>query len=413
MSWSTPPRALSNPHRTRIFDHQNGVQYDEIEVVGSDTRSLSWIAEYRRAPRSRNTKRGLNAFGTRSLMKTACLQIAEHWESLTPEHFRHIPWAIAQRVWQQIIELRKESFYVWRVFVLAYPTDFSGKDHRYFLQIKAPSLSIPDDFRALTSFALRWLTCLRISPKQLSAADLVSVSSITNLAVLDLSDGQHYIESRESTFDARVLRSWSELARDHRAFQHLRVLMLGWQEKLDAWIFQGLSSFPRLEFLLITDCKHVHHKNHKAWDEEASRYGWSFYPAKRGVKHLKTVFDDGSDAICAVSNLLYDRGHVEHATDTSKQPETPLLECTYGNPREWSHIIDEFPGTRTVFLYRAELTIPPAREAARNTAQRETNKRDCTSPVLPVGSKRMPPMHDGRKKSKHTLSSLLADFSQH
>lgn len=191
MPWPTSSRVPPGPHRTRTFDQQSGVQYDEIEVLASDARSLSWITDYRRAPQSRNPRRALHEFGTRSLMETACLQIADQWESLTPDHFRHIPWVMAQRVWRQITELRKESFYTWRNFALAYPNEFSERDHRYSLHIKAPSASASDDFRALNSSALCWSTCLRISPKQLDTVDLVSISSITNLAVLDLSDGQH------------------------------------------------------------------------------------------------------------------------------------------------------------------------------------------------------------------------------
>ncbi|KAI9876857.1 MAG: hypothetical protein M1823_007200, partial [Watsoniomyces obsoletus] len=60
---------------------------------------------------------------------------------------------------------------------------------------------------------MRWLACLRISPKETRAADLISLSGISNLVILDLSDGQAAIDTKVSSLDERVFRTWAELAK--------------------------------------------------------------------------------------------------------------------------------------------------------------------------------------------------------
>lgn len=281
------------------------------------------------------------------------------------------------------------------------------------LNLKSPSLSLSDYYRGLNSRKCEWLTCLRISPKQLTVPDLVSLSTIHNLSVLDLSDGQ-LIENRESTFDSRTMRSWSELAHAGRAFQSLEVLMLGWQEKVDTWIFDLLDSFPRLAIIVMTDCRWIHHKNHKDWEEEAWEHDWTFMPSKRGSKHLRSLLDDKCFFPTSVSNLHYEYRRM--TTDAAQEPpkdmpDRPLLECWLGTPRPWRHVVDEFPGTRTVLFQKS-----PIAKAARNNTRhivsdKVSNKRELSSPDASPATRPHTASLNKRRASKHSTSSLLAEMS--
>lgn len=317
--------------------------------------------------------------------------------------------------------------------------------------MKTPSLQLTDYYTGLSSAEQKWTTCIHLSPKQINTPDLISVSMIPNLSILDLSDGQLYIENRESTFEMRVMRTWSELARSGRAFKNLRVLMLGWQEKVDTWVFDLLDDFPKLNILIFTDCHQIHHKNHKDWEEAAWKFRWTFMPSKRGVKHLRSLLNDKS-AVGNVSNLYYESLELAAAaggSSATSQPR-PLVECWLGSPRPWSHIIEEFPGTRTVFLQKEatkssavhegparmgssvleiakqeptnpKSTIAPKPKGFIATQTPEPNlreisapkiaKREPSSPISPVVSKRNQNSTAPKQKaSKYSAASLLAEM---
>lgn len=306
-----------------------------------------------------------------------------------------------------------ESFYIWRTFSIAYGSDFASRSHRYFLDIKSPSIQLTDYFSGINSNSFKWLTCLRVSPKQISVPMLVALSSIINLSVLDLSDGQLYIENRESTFDIRVMRTWSELATTGRAFQKLRVLMLGWQEKVDSWIFNLLAAFPKLNMFILTDCHKIHHKNHKEWEQLAWDCGWEFLPSKRGVKYLRALLDDKSFYVGNISNLHYESLCLTAANSATpvKYRDRPILECWLGTPRTWTHIIDEFPGTRTILFQKKSKSAIPADTKTLTLSQNATTKREPTSPISSEPSKRVQNTSISRRKApQHSAASLLAEM---
>jgi hypothetical protein len=240
---------------------------------------------------------------------------------------------------------RRESFHAWRTFASAYPIEFSDRKYRYHLHIRQPSLAPPDYFRGLSPKDPSWWTCLRISPKETRVADLVPVSNISNLALLDLSDGQVTIDTKVSVFNERVMRTWAELVSTAGAFEELQILLLGWQEHVSTWLFQYLQHFPKLRYVVLTDCPLLHQKNRKEWEPKALLWGWEARHAKRSAKRLKPCLMEKDFHSGAVSGLLY--------PDEQMQIERPVLEMWLGNPRPWTHIVDDFPSTRTIFFERS------------------------------------------------------------
>lgn len=304
-----------------------------------------------------------------------------------------------------------ETYHIWRAFATTFGPDFAGAANRYMLGIKAPTLDYSDYYRGLESRTASWLTCLRISPKQTKVSDLVGLSKITNLTVLDLSDGQLYMETRESTFDHRVMRSWSELARARTAFQHLRVLMLGWQEKTGTWIFDLLDDFPSVNLFVTTDCHAIDHKNHRDWEQDAWNHGWEFMPSKRGVKHLRTLLNDPTFYNANVSNLYYESFRISKEAGKGLRPgsESPLLESWLGTPRAWTHIIDDFPGTKTVVFQRKEAIKPTKPSAMRNPSNHMAEFTNGAQPKRAVESNGR--SGDPRRRPlKQSVANLLAEM---
>lgn len=294
---------------------------------------------------------------------------------------------------------------------MAFRQDFADPNFRYMFHVRTISLPLIDYYRGLSDSDWRWHVCLRISPKQVTVPDLVSLSAVQNLSILDLSDGQLYIENRESTFDHRVFRTWAETATSGRGFRNLRVLLLGWQEKVDTWFFDYLSKFPKLNIVVLSNCRLLHHKNHKDWEDLAWSQGWEILPSKRGVKNLRPLFDDKSFGRGVISNMQYESLRLQYGVDSiPKKAQRPLLEFWLGSPREWSHIIDDFPGTGTVLLQKKSVFNQNLfeREAAKETP---TYVKRRMAKDLPTPSQKQQKASLPRRKSTiHSAASLLAEM---
>ena len=219
------------------------------------------------------------------------------------------------------------------------------------MRLKQPSLPLADYYKGITSPEIKWLTCLRVSPKQLSKQDLVSIHTIVNLAVLDLSDAGNEYGEIWSSFDERLMLSWAQLAASGQAFQHLRVLMFGWQEGLGQWIFKYTDRFPSLCHIIVTDCPNMHQRNRSDWEMKSQPAGWEARHAKRSAKSLRPIIKSDDFQLGSVSGCYYESHelftHLSHSERPDLTQLLPVLEIWLGSPRQWTHIIEDFPGHRT------------------------------------------------------------------
>jgi hypothetical protein len=306
-----------------------------------------------------------------------------------------------------------ESFHAWRTLAAAYPDHFNEGKHRYLIDIKQPRLPLEDYYKGITSIDVKWLTCLRIAPRENPVADVIRIANIRNLAILDLSDG-NATEASAIALDERVFKTWSELA-SKGVFQHLRVLMLGWQEDISKWIFKYLDTFASLCYILVTDSLKIHQRNRSSWEIEAAKYGWLARSAKRSAKSLRPLLDDKTFYFGAVSGCYYDGQDIFDLLSRGKKPDVtarlPLLECWLGSPRTWTHVIEEYPGTRTVWLDNVKAKSFQA-ESAQEPEPRDQNKRgrDLDTPAKELC---LPPLKRTiakRKINGRSASELLAEF---
>jgi hypothetical protein len=308
---------------------------------------------------------------------------------------------------------RTESFHAWRTIAAAYPDRFNTGMHRYLIDIKQPGLPLEDYYKGITSVDVKWFTCLRLPPREIPVADVIRIANIKNLAVLDLSDGRAN-ERSAMPLDERVFKTWSELA-VNGAFRHLRVLMLGWQEAISKWIFKYIDCFPSLCIILVTDSLKIHQKNRSYWEEEAAKYGWLARSAKRSAKSLRPLLDDKDFYLGAVSGCYYNSQELFEQLATDKKPDVaarlPLLECWLGSPRLWTHVVEEYPGTRTVWFDNVKVKSSQAKKA-QGTEPRDQNKR-ARGAETPTAELRSPPSKRAIARHKtegRSATELLAEF---
>ncbi|EXJ84951.1 hypothetical protein A1O3_05626 [Capronia epimyces CBS 606.96] len=410
-----PPRPIGE----QKYDPESGQVYSEIEVRFNRRQYSDWIGEPKTPALVKKPRP--NEHGARSLADMAKVKVATQFQNLTPDHFAAVPWSIAERVWNQLVAIRGESFHAWRTLAASYPGEgeFGQPKYRYLLDIKRPLLPLTDYVMAVTSQEMRWLTCLRVSPKQMTTVDLISIHTVTNLAVLDLSDGQVTIDNNVSTFDERVMRSWAELAASGKAFQHLRVILCGWQENLSDWIFRYADSFPSLCHIVLTDCPKMHQRNRGDWEGVSQAAGWEARHAKRSAKSLRPIIGNQDFYYGSVSGCYYGSmelfGSLAHTRRPNIVGRLPVLEVWLGSPRQWSHIIDDFPSTRTIFFDNVRTQAWAEREGLSQLSGRDHTKRLRNQEMVSQGTpsppaKRGPKRRPAMRSKVSSVVDMLNEF---
>lgn len=263
---------------------------------------------------------------------------------------------------------RLDSLHAWCILATAFRESFQLPERRYLVEVKEFSLSPTEYFAGLDSKSINWLTCLRVKPSALDQSDLVQIAQLHSVAVLDLStDG--FMEPFTSKLDERIFKSWTSMI-ETGAFQHLRVMLLRGQPHIAAWLFKYLAMFPALAFVVCTDCRYIHQKSRNEWRDEAIEHGWDARHGKRSARSMKELIDDEQLRMGAISRCYY---HVESLLSRSEEEQRvhrkPIVEAWLGGPKPWTHLIDEFPGTRTVWFDNTRF-----KDSEHSQAQRRTKR---------------------------------------
>lgn len=299
------------------------------------------------------------------------------------------------------------------------------------MDIKEPVLPLREYFAGLDSEVPIWLTCLRVNPGQLDRSDLIRIAQLRNLVVLDLSDDMS-MDSKGTQIDERVFKTWAEMAQEGQAFKHLRALLLRGQAEVSGWIFNYLDHFPSLCFVVVSDCSQMHQKNRWEWIDQATSSGWEARHAKKSAKSLRSLIDDRNFYLGAVSGCYY---HTKEAFDelanqkkSKLTDRVPVVEVWIGKPKPWLHLIEEFPGTRTVWFdntktreaarkaeARRKQEAPTMAKSARvKAAQLEEHTKRTRDMVSPSSDTKSPPpkrsMMMLRSRTRN-LDQVMADFS--
>ncbi|KIV82050.1 hypothetical protein PV11_04186 [Exophiala sideris] len=402
------------------FDPESGQVYSETEVRFRRAKQSDWIGQARGSRHMKRERR--TETGARSLADLAKIKVAKQFPSLTADHFASIPWSLAEDVWEELLSMGLESFHAWRTLAVAYPgpEEFDQPKYRYFMHIKTPSLPYPEYFTGITSESLDWLTCLRVSPQRMSTTDLVAIHKIINLAVLDLSDGRLMPDTGSPRLDERVFRSWADLARVGQAFQHLRVILFAWQDSLSDWIFKYVDAFPSLCHVLITDCPRMHQRNRGDWEPIAQATGWEARHAKRSAKDLRPIVQGWKRETSGYTSGCYDESmelfnDLVHPRRPDVVERLPLLEVWLDYPRPWTHIVEDFPSTRTIYFDNIKTRAWKEQAEGSQVRNHEISKRVRNQDVASQGSASPPPKRGTKtqpvmKSSGKSITDLLGEF---
>jgi hypothetical protein len=388
------------------YDDASGQVFAESSIRISRQHGSDWIGEYKTPSLLKKTT-PRNAYAARSLQEIANAQVARNMRSLTPDHLRDMPWAVAEKLWDEIVSIHGESFHAWRTLASSHGDNFNTLRYRYYIEIRRPPLPFADYFKGLTSPSLDWLTCLRIAPKYADKADLVKIAGISNLAILDLSDSLDTVELSPSNFDERIFRTWAELALHEGAFKHLRALLFGWQPAISTWMFKYLNSFPALRLLVVTACPEFGQSNRKAWEPIATETHWEARHAKKSVQLMRTVINEENFYFGAVSSMLFDA-----AIFGPRISKKPVLECWLGGPPAWENVQTVFPkATQTVWLEKVDATassVQPQKIV-------DQSKRLRDAEVISKEARSPPPKRTNTKVRSNittkTAAGLLGEFS--
>ena len=313
-----------------------------------------------------------------------------------------------------------DSFHAWRTLATAYPgpEEFDKPQYRYFIHIKTPLLPYTEYLTGITSESMDWFTCLRASPQRMSTTDLVAVHKIINLAVLDLSDGRILPDITSPRFDERVFRSWADLARNGQAFQHLRVLLFAWQDSLSDWIFKYIDAFPSLCHVLITDCPRMHQRNRGDWEPIAQAAGWEARHAKKSAKDLRPIVQGWKREKSGYISGCYDESmelfnDLAHARKPDMDERLPVLEVWLDHPRPWTHIVEDFPSTRTIYFdniktraWKEQTPEVSNHEISKRVRNQDAASQGSASPPPKRGTKPRPTM----KSNGKNITDLLGEF---
>lgn len=302
---------------------------------------------------------------------------------------------------------RLHSFHTWRIFVSAFPEIFHSPRQRYFLDVKEPITPLTDYLAGLDSASISWLSCLRVNPHGLDRADLVRIGQLQNVAVLDLSDDVS-TGNQATQMDERIFKTWSEMAEEGQAFKHLRVLLMRGQGDVAAWIFRYLDAFPSLCFLILSDCGRIHQKNRAEWTAQATSYGWGARHAKKSARSLRHLINDEDFHLGSVSTCYYHSKDAFDGLATKTKPSAvdrlPVVEAWIGQPKPWLHLIEEFPGTRTVWFDNTK-----TKEAARKAEAGRTRTEGPAFPKVvrvPLAERiESPQTEESTKRTRDMLTS--------
>ncbi len=131
----------------------------------------------------------------------------------------------------------------------------------------------------------------------------------------------------------------------------------------------------------------------------------------KSAKSLRGLIDDKHFYLGAVSGCYYHTEEVFDQLATKKKSDfverLPVVEVWVGKPKPWLHLIEEFPGTRTVWFDNVE-----TKEYARKAEARRRTEGPVTARVTRVALSeriRTPPAEDGTKRTRDMVSSPGSD----
>ncbi|KAJ6096136.1 hypothetical protein N7486_006882 [Penicillium sp. IBT 16267x] len=201
--------------------------------------------------------------GAPSLKHAAMKRVLRDQSALKIEMFEHVPWLIAEHLWDNLDKCMKRTLHMWKIFTTVYPA-FRKKYPCYYMDTVTCKQPLRKNyFEIINSENCVWRGVLSFPSNLAEVADFVAIANVKNLVALQINPtyevespawtGDRAITSTDGIQDG-VIRGWLEMAETKGSFQHMRFLRMEGQNKLTPHVLPLLRKLPQLQHIVISKC---------------------------------------------------------------------------------------------------------------------------------------------------------------
>ncbi|KAI9834251.1 MAG: hypothetical protein M1819_003089 [Sarea resinae] len=350
------------------YDEHSGQVFSEVTSSVPRARDRNWEFQTRGAAPRLGVPRGRKDSGADKLESMAMRCLLRNLANLTPEVLKFVPWSMGERILAAIRRAELISLHTWKLFTLAYPVQEAISFYDRTQSVPIPLLALDNYVTAATSKSFGWITFLAISDVSFPRPELVNLSKLTNLGVVEICSSPPPPRSPESAgcnVDDAVIRAWGRSASESGALPKLQTVILRNQRGMTFKSLRYLRQIPSLKYLVVTGPKDTADDH---WT--LSKIGWQLVPAKAAVLEE------------------WGRRYI-----SSNSRNVPILHLKLGN-----RIIP--PSGEELYLRVSKNAAQSTKRAFDGDTQLETTERHVS---------RRPPQKQ-RKPTGQSMESILMDF---
>jgi hypothetical protein len=158
---------------------------------------------------------------------------------------------------------------IWTAFATVYKTNKDITYHRANVNNPDPK-DLPVYIKRMNSPNFDWLVCVTITEARFTRQDVINVSNIRNVVVLDIGALIRGTSDSNLVNDS-VIRSWARAAQEDGAFSKLQVLLIRDQRDVTHQALTYLHMFPSLVLFGVQGC----FSPHRSTQGVAEIHGWT------------------------------------------------------------------------------------------------------------------------------------------
>ncbi|KAJ5525096.1 hypothetical protein N7494_011746 [Penicillium frequentans] len=225
--------------------------------------------------------------GAPSLKHAAMKRVLRDQSALKVEMFEHVPWLIAEYLWDCLGKCMKRTLHMWKIMTTVYPA-FRKEYPCYHMETVTCKQPLRKNyFEIMNSEDCVWRGILSFPSNLAEVADFVAIANVKNLVALQINPtfdvenpawtGDRGITNADGIQDG-VIRGWLEMAESQGSFRHMRFLRMEGQNKLTPHVLPLLRKLPQLQHIVISKCDLFTKKfkaNHKVKGQDVIEVdGW-------------------------------------------------------------------------------------------------------------------------------------------
>ncbi|KAF2660601.1 hypothetical protein K491DRAFT_774522 [Lophiostoma macrostomum CBS 122681] len=154
-----------------------------------------------------------------SLQDMALRSCIWHIDICTPETLAEVPWHLAAKIYDRMVQMDTITLNSWAVFKMRYPAEVEATYSKSVYEDSRGPVQLPSIIAQIRKMPFACLTLLSIDGLILSINSLMLLLDLPSLAVLHLEDVDR--------IHNRIFGNWTRAIKEKQAFPNLQVLLLG------------------------------------------------------------------------------------------------------------------------------------------------------------------------------------------